>query len=85
MSKDGGPAFPSGEAFSLDAGGRSDDRVMKPLHPGMTLRDYFAGQVIAALLVAPGQIGDEAWQNDDRAATWAYGLADAMLAAREAK
>lgn len=73
-ANDGGQAFPSvGEGFG------------NPQYsaPGMTLRDYFAGQVIVALLLAPHQMGDEARQNEQKAAAWAHNQADAMLAARE--
>lgn len=65
--KDGGPAFPSTI---------SDDS----LHVGgMTLRDYFAAKVIQGLVA--GEINPKAKPEDF--ATVAYGLADAMLAARE--
>jgi hypothetical protein len=49
-------------------------------HGGMTLRDYFAGQALAGMLSrdALEREGYEAsWFAD-----WAYGVADAMLAAR---
>lgn len=52
---------------------------------GMTLRDWFAGQALAAFITAPGDIGAQARTCDDRAAEWAYKTADAMLRAREAK
>ena len=68
MSKqDGGPAFPT---FKPVEG--IGDNV-----PGMTLRDYFAGQAIAELLASivkptlASNLALEAWQ-----------MADAMLAAR---
>jgi hypothetical protein len=44
--------------------------------PGMTLRDYFAGQALAGLMA----VG-----NGDEAPQYAYFLADAMLAARSTK
>lgn len=53
--------------------------------PGMTLRDWFAGQALAAFITAPGDIGAQARTCDDRAAEWAYKTADAMLRAREGK
>jgi hypothetical protein len=46
--------------------------------PGMSLRDYFAGQALAGMLAA-----DDA--SYTRAAELAYGYADAMLAARSAR
>ena len=47
------------------------DRV-KRLHPGMTLRDWFAGQTLASLAGATPQ----------ERAKFAYQTADAMLAVR---
>lgn len=60
----GGPAFPvlADQAMQNDAWG------------GMTLRDYFAGQVAAG-----DQIGSPLTR-----AKWAYEVADAMLIARSA-
>lgn len=59
-------------------------------HPGMTLRDWFAGQALAGIITAPDQ-----WTADRDASapiqTWgdlasaSYQAADAMLRAREAK
>jgi hypothetical protein len=61
----GGPAFPT-------------DLETKPTLRGMTLRDYFAGQVIASV---------KGWHPGDKrgksSATIAYEIADAMLRARE--
>ena len=62
---DGGPAFAHG---SPEHGG----------HPGMTLRDWFAGQVMVALST---DIPFDMHTAVDRA-KWAYMQADAMLAAR---
>lgn len=62
---------------------RDDDAY--PTHdasPGMTLRDYFAGQALAPLIT------DRDWpgiSDDDKPAAWAaasYIVADAMLTAR---
>ena len=64
---DGGPAFPNA---GLDADPAS----------GMTLRDYFAGQALAALLT-------HRWvrvnMSDVELAEDCYGRADALLAERE--
>lgn len=71
--KDGGPAFPSeGEGFG-------DARYHTP---GMSLRDYFAGQALAGVitLFPPDEIGS--WR-DRQNARIAYGIADAMLAERD--
>lgn len=70
--KDGGPAFP--EAIAIGPAGD-----VYPGFMGMTLRDYFAAAALTGLLAhASGEI-------PDIAPSKAYILADAMLAAREAK
>lgn len=73
---DGGHAFPS--TFG-DRG-------------GMSLRDYFAGQVIGHLAAAVFELGSEKSADTQKAAELmmmtpktAYELADAMLAARKAQ
>jgi hypothetical protein len=45
--------------------------------PGMTLRDYFAGQALAGIAADP----DVDISTDERA-RWSYRMADAMLKAR---
>ncbi len=74
MSKnDGGPAFP------LDIQGLGNS-------VGMTLRDYFASQVIIGYLSGNLRRADNMDKNgtigDDEIAQTAYGLADAMLKER---
>jgi hypothetical protein len=65
MSADtGGPAFPTATLAQKTGG-------------GMTLRDYFAGQVLIGLSIRREGATDE---NDARNA---YALADAMLKARQ--
>jgi len=75
MSKEnhGGPAFP---------------HIRKPVAPGveevitsggMSLRDYFAAKAMQGRLANPDWLC-----SDDRTATEAYQIADAMLRAREA-
>jgi hypothetical protein len=49
--------------------------------PGMTLRDYFAGQALATMIHMSTN-GDGGW-NEDAVAAGAYLVADAMLAARQ--
>ena len=71
MSKqhDGGPAFPTATLAQKTEG-------------GMTLRDYFAAKAMQ------GYVSDEEWRDDidfDGTARAAYAMADAMLAARNAK
>ena len=70
QTKDGGSAFPLPMAVST-AGDLYD---ASQTDPGMSLRDYFAGQALTALV--PGD-------SPDIKANYAYLLADAMLKARE--
>jgi len=77
MSKinDGGPAFPfEGGANN----GYSPD-------PGMTLRDWFAGQAFPAIYADLCEISMAANDRMLRAAKLSLAAADAMLAAREVK
>jgi hypothetical protein len=71
MSKTGGPAFPSGDYHPKD---------------GMTLRDWFAGQAGGECFKQAMKRGFEGPQHIDqyteRAASWAYRIADAMIAER---
>ena len=68
MSKqdDGGPAFPGNRE-------QNESGVWFNGWPGMSLRDWFAGQALAGLL---------ANENDGAIVKQAYLFADAMLAAR---
>jgi len=61
---DGGPAFP---------------RPMVAAAPGMTLRDWFAGQALAGMCAVPVPRSTKA----ETFADSAYVLADEMLKARE--
>lgn len=60
----GGPAFPA--KYKLPSDGEYQS-------PGMTLRDWFAGQALAGLAATEG----------DASTKYAYFLADAMLEARK--
>lgn len=64
----GGPAFP--ETRFCEEGGRT---IPFDATPGMSLRDYFAGQALPAVLPIAGTTG---------APAMAYALADAMLKER---
>jgi len=70
---DGGPAFPT----TLDYGERGSQTI-----GGMTLRDWLAGQALAAIINADGPQYFHLYKPH---ATVAYEQADAMLAAREVK
>lgn len=75
--EDGGPAFPTIHGY-VDSFGS-----LKQKSEGLSLRDWFAGQALAALIT-----DDEGPDNFDdfskEVAESAYGYADAMLAARKA-
>lgn len=83
MKPDGGPAFPY-----IVRGAHGD--LLHPAEPGMTLRDWFAGQALAGLLASGadergGLLPEGANEDDDRVAQWSvssYLYADAMLAER---
>lgn len=63
-------AFPSGAAY--------------PYEHGMTLRDYFAAKAMQAM-IASEYAGSSPKTSAPRWAENSYAMADAMLAAREAK
>ena len=62
-----------GAAFPLE------DTSWRNAHEGMSLRDYFAAKAMQGRLANPDWLC-----SDDRTATEAYQIADAMLRAREA-
>lgn len=63
-------AFPIPDLYTNDGIGISEGS------PGMTLRDWFAGQALAGLAASPMDMPAEAY------GMTAYFIADAMLAAR---
>lgn len=73
---DGGPAFPRPATVQSEIDAVSG--VHEPGSPGMSLRDYFAGQAIAGLARsgAPDRL------NVNEIAEAAYRIADALLARR---
>ena len=75
---DGGSAFPT----KYDAYNNSPAHCIE----GMTLRDYFAGQVLVGLLASEAEgftiITEEDKTNEETIASIAYKFADAMLKAR---
>ena len=68
--QDGGAAFPGFGPWCIDG---------KPIAqvPGMTLRDWFAGQALN------GRLSRLGWAEETLLAKWSYRQADAMIAARE--
>ena len=75
---DGGPAYPH-EADYVMGDKPSDPYQFKvDFHPGMSLRDYFAGQALANSWTCLEK-GDQ----PEEIAKDAYKIADAMLAERE--
>jgi len=76
---DGGPAHPHGQQIiRVDTYlGRESD-VSDEFYPGMSLRDYFAGQALAGMRAKP--YFD---QSAEKTADLAYADADAMIAARD--
>ena len=70
VNNTGGPAFPTEHT---DTSG---------LYDGMTLRDYFAAKAMLGILTDPHR---EINYPYDAVASYAYSLADAMLAARGQK
>lgn len=79
-SNDGGPAFPHhGTAVHPHTG-----CLYATEDPGMSLRDHFAGQAMAAIIGLGGgyKYTDPATNVAQEAARDAYVMADAMLAAR---
>ena len=73
-----GPAFP--ELFVPNTASLNFTLNM---HPGMSLRDWFAGQALPSLLAAA--INSEAQPGKAKIARDCYDVADAILAAREDK
>lgn len=71
---DGGPAFPQMQCCD------EEGRISPVVIDGMSLRDWFAGLAMQGLIASndPGA-GDRL----DEIPQYAYGIADAMIAARE--
>jgi hypothetical protein len=93
-NKDGGPAFP----VPVDAINNQDGSLLVPSQyglgpqPGMTLRDWFAGQIASGFAALPDERSHRS--SDGDAAEWrrrlmlqdaeyCYAMADAMLKARQ--
>ena len=75
----GGPAYPARPTEHLSSGGTIT------AHHGMSLRDYFAGQVASECFVQIIRVNDTGLPPKDviaAAAAWSYQIADAMILAR---
>ena len=89
MKNDGGPAFPTLMPPAMlvkEKGGAPEVIECSQYHaPGMTLRDWFAGQALDEMIYGPAskqgvqQMQDEA----ERIAKLCYIVADAMLERRD--
>jgi hypothetical protein len=71
---DGGPAFPTDDLW---------DKERVAVREGMSLRDWFAGQVLGGNWIGRGQADIELDGTPERMAQNAYRIADAMLEARK--
>lgn len=96
LPRDGGPAFPcehtnerlQQELIAARNDGASlsffDIKKLSSMHPGMSLRDWFAGQAMSRLLDTCR--GDNfGVEFVDHVAEHSYRVADAMLSAREVR
>ena len=85
--KHGGPAFPI-KGYCADASGALAGEVVE--HPGMSLRDYFAGRALAGWLASYGPDSSHPTEADTdgkilaNIAQASYKLADAMIKERNA-
>lgn len=70
----GGPAFPT------DRWGMESGEAVTYQDDGMTLRDWFAGQALPAVIAAA--VEQAGWYTDESVASNAYALANAMLKER---
>jgi hypothetical protein len=82
---DGGAAFPTSRVV---LNGQDALDGVEIYGPGMTLRDWFAGQALAGMLAMPsydnGNFHDNCGEPFAGPAGYAYRMADAMIAARKA-
>jgi len=73
-------------AFPLNATNDATPGAFCP-DPGMTLRDYFAGQALASVMSTAQNMGESTQAERAEAfgliASWMYEVADAMLSARQ--
>lgn len=83
-NNDGGPAFPLGPTAGTMKPMQDGTLIVTHygMEPGVTIRDYFAAAALQPLVTSAIELNHSKW---DAAAQHAYLIADAMLAAREAK
>ena len=81
QKQDGGPAFPV-PVIGDPKNYYPMDTNLPVTQTGLTMRDWFAGKALNVVLLEPGQYGNAANGNPERAADWAYQFADAMIAER---
>lgn len=74
------PAFPVELSFGLEPGEPSQTGESKAQFPGMTLRDWFAGQALTGFIAACASFSEI--RDDETCAIRAYAMADAMLEER---
>lgn len=74
---DGGPAFPAADRID-PAPSLGEGWTLVSKQPGMSLRDYFAGQAMQSYLDDPACRSDVG-----KLGAWSYEAADAMLKARK--
>jgi hypothetical protein len=81
---DGGPAFPCKEIDGVEyVDGVGNRHTFRPV-PGMSLRDYFAGEAMTAMLpLCNNDARQEGLGYPEHIAAVSYGMADAMLKARQ--
>lgn len=84
ITNDGGPAFPTAErAYTSlkrgDGEGKPIELAINEIHaqPGMTLRQWYAGQALAGIMANPHI--DPQIVGQTIAAYWAFQHADAMI------
>ncbi len=82
MSGDGGPAFPRPASEDTTSGTLADGNDIVPSQSGMTLRDYFAAQMLPALIHTDCGDGQSKSERAAARARRAYEHADAMLVER---
>lgn len=82
MKPDGGPAFPRIDVEHFPAGYGHGEHCETDNLPGMSLRDYFAGQALAGVLTNLAAMKYESRHDLARFAADCYRMADVMLAER---